>query len=130
MTRRILSHNLVSYGLVNCTNPFRYGDVVTGSFFTDRQDELARLETDIRSGQNVVLLSPRRFLQRVGTSQLTSVDSAGSNPAISRTADASSPARRDSVANDTGSQSAPGAANLTLGPLDASHGSVSSRRCG
>jgi uncharacterized protein len=43
------------------TNPFRYGDVVTGSLFTDRQDELAALETDIRSGQNVVLLSPRRF---------------------------------------------------------------------
>jgi uncharacterized protein len=43
------------------TNPFRYGDVVTGSLFTNRQDELAALETDIRSGQNVVLLSPRRF---------------------------------------------------------------------
>jgi len=43
------------------TNPFRYGDVVTGSMFTDRQDELAAFETDIRSGQNVVLLSPRRF---------------------------------------------------------------------
>ena len=41
------------------TNPFRYGDIVTGNLFTDRQDELAALETDVRSGQNVVLLSPR-----------------------------------------------------------------------
>jgi hypothetical protein len=42
-------------------NPFRYGDVAVGSFFVDRADELRELETDIRSGQNVLLLSPRRF---------------------------------------------------------------------
>jgi hypothetical protein len=43
------------------TNPFRYGDVATGSFFTDREDELRELEIDVRSGQNVLVLSPRRF---------------------------------------------------------------------
>lgn len=43
------------------SNPFRYGDVASGSFFTDRQSELEALESDIRSGQNVLLLSPRRY---------------------------------------------------------------------
>jgi hypothetical protein len=42
-------------------NPFRYGDVATGEHFTDRDAELAALQTDIRSGQNVVVLSPRRY---------------------------------------------------------------------
>ena len=42
-------------------NPFRYGDVAVGNFFTDREDELRELEGDIRSGQNVLMLSPRRF---------------------------------------------------------------------
>lgn len=42
-------------------NPFRYGDVASGDFFTDREDELRELQADIRSGQNVLILSPRRF---------------------------------------------------------------------
>jgi uncharacterized protein len=42
-------------------NPFRYGEIVSGSFFTDRERELAELELDIRSGQNVAIISPRRF---------------------------------------------------------------------
>jgi hypothetical protein len=42
-------------------NPFRYGDVATGSYFTDRQVELAELEADIRNGQDVVIISPRRY---------------------------------------------------------------------
>jgi AAA+ ATPase superfamily predicted ATPase len=42
-------------------NPFRYGDVATGSSFTDREAELRDLESDIRSGQNVLVLSPRRY---------------------------------------------------------------------
>lgn len=42
-------------------NPFRYGEVATGEYFTDRAAELAELETSVRSGQNVVIISPRRF---------------------------------------------------------------------
>jgi AAA+ ATPase superfamily predicted ATPase len=42
-------------------NPFRYGDVATGESFTDRRAELNELETDIRNGQNVVVISPRRY---------------------------------------------------------------------
>src|SRR5688572_15078316 len=42
-------------------NPFRYGHVATGDYFTNRSAELAALESDIRSGQNVVIISPRRY---------------------------------------------------------------------
>lgn len=42
-------------------NPFRYGELVTGAYFTNRQEELAELEQDLRSGQNVVIMSPRRY---------------------------------------------------------------------
>jgi len=42
-------------------NPFRYGEIVSGSFFTDRELELADLVDDALSGQNVVVISPRRY---------------------------------------------------------------------
>ncbi|MBI4493398.1 MAG: AAA family ATPase [Chloroflexi bacterium] len=42
-------------------NPFRYGGVATGEYFTDRERELAELAGDLRSGQSVVVLSPRRY---------------------------------------------------------------------
>ncbi len=42
-------------------NPFRYGDVATGRFFTDREAELRELVGDVGSGQNVLILSPRRY---------------------------------------------------------------------
>ena len=42
-------------------NPFRYGELVSGEFFTNRVEELAELEQDLGSGQNVVIISPRRF---------------------------------------------------------------------
>jgi len=42
-------------------NPFRYGEIVSGSFFTDRESELAELVADALSGQNVVIISPRRY---------------------------------------------------------------------
>ncbi|HZK66404.1 MAG TPA: ATP-binding protein [Chloroflexota bacterium] len=41
-------------------NPFRYGSVVSGDHFTGREKELATLEMEMRSGQNVVIISPRR----------------------------------------------------------------------
>jgi hypothetical protein len=42
-------------------NPFRFGEVVGGDHFTDRTAEREQLFLDMRSGQNVVLISPRRF---------------------------------------------------------------------
>jgi len=48
-------------GAARQTNPFRFGDLALDDAFTDRVDELAELTADIRNGQNVVLLAPRRF---------------------------------------------------------------------
>ncbi|MBI3969797.1 MAG: ATP-binding protein [Chloroflexi bacterium] len=42
-------------------NPFRYGGVATGRYFADRETELAELTADMRGGQNVVIISPRRY---------------------------------------------------------------------
>ena len=36
-------------------NPFRYGDVVSGTQFTDRLTEIGALRADVESGQNVVV---------------------------------------------------------------------------
>src|ERR1700694_2409669 len=41
--------------------PFRFGDVAIGEQFTDRAAELDALLGDLRSGQNVLVLAPRRF---------------------------------------------------------------------
>ena len=42
-------------------NPFRFGSVVTGADFADRRPELAELRRELRDGQHIFLLSPRRF---------------------------------------------------------------------
>ena len=42
-------------------NPFRFGDVAVGEQFTDREAEIATLMSDLRSGQNVLMMAPRRF---------------------------------------------------------------------
>lgn len=42
-------------------NPFRYGGIARGLFFANREDELASLKSAISSGQNVVVVSPRRY---------------------------------------------------------------------
>lgn len=42
-------------------NPFQYGKVVSDPFFTDRDEELARLLEDAKNRHNVVLHSPRRY---------------------------------------------------------------------
>jgi len=42
-------------------NPFIYGDVVTGRHFADREKELKELIADIKSGQNIIMYSPRRY---------------------------------------------------------------------
>jgi uncharacterized protein len=42
-------------------NPFTYGDLVADESFTDRQDELTQLKSDILNGQNVAVIAPRRY---------------------------------------------------------------------
>jgi uncharacterized protein len=42
-------------------NPFNFGDLAFDATFTDRDDELRELETDIRNGLNVVIFAPRRY---------------------------------------------------------------------
>lgn len=42
-------------------NPFEYGFLVADASFTDRAGELKELTTDLRNGQNVALVAPRRY---------------------------------------------------------------------
>lgn len=49
-------HNAVVY-----TNPFTFGALALDDAFVDRERELAELAADLRSGQDVVVLAPRRF---------------------------------------------------------------------
>lgn len=43
------------------TNPFRFGALALDEAFADREHELADLQSDALSGQDVVILAPRRF---------------------------------------------------------------------
>jgi hypothetical protein len=42
-------------------NPFRFGGLALDEAFTDRQQEIAEIEADVRNGQDVVLFAPRRY---------------------------------------------------------------------
>lgn len=43
------------------SNPFVYGEIVAAGAFADRDEEYHRLTTDLRAGQKVFLISPRRY---------------------------------------------------------------------
>ena len=43
------------------TNPFYFGDLALDEAFTNREAELKSLKSDIRNGQNVALIAPRRY---------------------------------------------------------------------
>jgi hypothetical protein len=43
------------------SNPFYYGDLALDEAFTDRRGELESLEADMRNGQNVAIIAPRRY---------------------------------------------------------------------
>src|SRR5947208_8356158 len=43
------------------TNPFRFGRIVWGDAFTDREADIQVLERELRDGQNILLEAPRRF---------------------------------------------------------------------
>jgi len=42
-------------------NPFKFGTVVKGSDFCDRESEMEMILSDIRSGTHITLISPRRY---------------------------------------------------------------------
>jgi AAA+ ATPase superfamily predicted ATPase len=48
-------------GPTRIRNPFTYGDLASDESFTDRGDELAQLKADVRNGQNVAVIAPRRY---------------------------------------------------------------------
>ncbi|HEV3480549.1 MAG TPA: ATP-binding protein [Gaiellaceae bacterium] len=43
------------------TNPFTFGDLALDESFTDREDELEELTSDMLNGQNVLVYAPRRY---------------------------------------------------------------------
>lgn len=43
------------------TNPFKFGSVVDGAYFTDREEEIERISSFINSANHLLLVSPRRF---------------------------------------------------------------------
>lgn len=42
-------------------NPFVFGEVVTGGDFADRKDEVRKLSQDLKDGEKIFLISPRRY---------------------------------------------------------------------
>ena len=42
-------------------NPFRYGNIVSGEYFYDREVILSSLKSDIKSGNNLIIYAPRRY---------------------------------------------------------------------
>ena len=42
-------------------NPFRFGSVVSGEYFTDRKKEIKEIVSEIKAGQHIVVMSPRRY---------------------------------------------------------------------
>ena len=43
------------------TNPFRFGPLALDEGFTNRSEEMRELLADVRNGQDVVILAPRRY---------------------------------------------------------------------
>lgn len=42
-------------------NPFKFGTVVDGQYFTDREDEISKIKSYLESSNHLILISPRRF---------------------------------------------------------------------
>jgi uncharacterized protein len=42
-------------------NPFKFGTVVDGKYFTDREEEIAKIDSFIKGENHLILISPRRF---------------------------------------------------------------------
>lgn len=57
---RIISQRNLSQSK-KMNNPFKFGSVVDDPFFTDRTDELAKIQAIISSNNHLIMISPRRF---------------------------------------------------------------------
>jgi uncharacterized protein len=42
-------------------NPFKFGTVVDGPFFTDREEEITRVKSFLRGKNHLIMISPRKF---------------------------------------------------------------------
>ena len=43
------------------TNPFKFGSIVSGKYFYNREDELLRIKNTLAGGNNITLYAPRRY---------------------------------------------------------------------
>ena len=55
----VFMHNVSMHK--DATNPFTFGDLALDEAFTDREDEVRELTSDMRNGQNVLVYAPRRY---------------------------------------------------------------------
>ena len=46
---------------MNSVNPFKFGSVVRGEYFYDREEELLRIKQTLSGGNNLTLYAPRRY---------------------------------------------------------------------
>jgi len=46
---------------MNKTNPFKFGNIVSGDFFYNRENELLRIKQTLAGGNNITLYAPRRY---------------------------------------------------------------------
>jgi AAA+ ATPase superfamily predicted ATPase len=70
-------------------NPFLFGKIVTGEHFCNREKEKHLLEENLKGGQSIVVISPRRMgkssLLSVVTARLESIqDSVGNGAGVCR----------------------------------------------
>lgn len=61
MSRNLATRKLAYNRDMTPENPFNFGDLALDDGFTNRETEVAELVADIRSGQNVVVVAPRRY---------------------------------------------------------------------
>ena len=43
------------------TNPFKFGSVVEGPYFTNRKEEIKKVKSVLKSSNHLILISPRRY---------------------------------------------------------------------
>jgi hypothetical protein len=55
------AYRTVRYADRGMPNPFEFSDPVLGDSFADRKSELKTLTTRMLAGQNVIVISPRRY---------------------------------------------------------------------
>lgn len=60
-------------------NPFKFGSIVDGSYFTNRKDEITKVTSILKSDNHLIIISPRRFGK---TSLIKKVTNTIKRPAI------------------------------------------------